>query len=493
MKRLRLTLSATILSAISLVLIATWILLGVVALKITERNLYDRKTNEARRLVSLLTHLLPEDMAAVRSSPVVSGFLATLSQDDEFRELVITDPQGRMLLATPSATGPDKLLGEVVKKRHPQVTISTEFRSITRYAPVISGDGSLRGVVRLTLTLDEENDLLSRFRKIFLAYFALDFLLLLGLGSLLLSRLIVNPVRRLVSATHSIDSGDLSHRVTVSGTVETAELARSFNSMAESLTRQRSEIENQVVSLEAANRELQEAREESIRTEKLASMGLLAAGMAHEVGTPLTAILGYAGILSRELRDDPERGAYLQRIEENARRIDHIIRHLLDYARPRSGACGRVNAGEIIRSARELLDDQGLFKKIRVSVRIPDDLPELFLDGHQLQQVLINLMINACDAMTAGGELQLSAAQDETDPAHPSLEIQVGDTGEGIPPGNMNKLFDPFFTTKEPGKGTGLGLAICARIIDSFNGNITVKSSVGKGSIFTLRLPGAEQ
>lgn len=491
MSRFRLTFPAAILTALSLVLIVTWVLLGVVALKITERMLYTRKSNEARRLITVLTRLVPEDIGAIGASQPVTDFMKTLARDREFRDLVITDADGRVVYAAPSAPADDRLLSATLQKRQPLVTISEGYDALTRSAPLCSGTGALRGVVRLTLTLAEENELLGRFRKIFLAYCALDFLLLLGLGSLLLSRLIVVPVRRLVTATGFIDAGDFSHRVPVSGTVETAELAQSFNSMAESLARQHTEIGNHIASLEAANRELRQAREETVRTEKMASMGLLAAGMAHEVGTPLTAIMGYAGILRQELHDEPERLEYVERIEADARRIDHIVRHLLDYARPSPGVFSRTGAGEVIRGAVELLRTQGFFKKINVRVDLPDDLPEVNVDGHQLQQVLINLMINARDAMPSGGELHLTAVAAGTDSSRPGLRIEVRDTGMGIPPENMKKLFDPFFTTKEPGKGTGLGLAICARIIDSFNGSLTVESTVGAGTVFTVSLPAA--
>jgi len=522
MTQFRISLSAAILSALSLVLIVTWFLLGVVSLKTTERSLYSQKSDEARLLITALTRLLPEDLATTRETPAVVRFIETLARDHEFHNLAIADARGALVFASLPAPEPDRLLSVTLQKRQPHVAISDRRDTITRYAPIANGDGSLRGVVRLTLTLAEENKLLNEFRKIFLGYFVLDFLLLLGLGSFLLSRLIVVPVRKLLTATQHIGAGDLSYRVPVSGTVETAELAQSFNSMAESLSRQRTEIENHVASVESANEELKEAREETIRTEKMASVGLLAAGMAHEVGTPLAAIMGYAGILRQELQGDPDRLEYAQRIEDDARRIDHIVRHLLDYARPRKGEFSGVDAGELIRGTFDLLNAQGLFKKIRVTFDVPNDLPEVKVDGHQLQQVLINLMINARDAMSSGGELHVTASEDifstpttviSSEPAvvrgrrkgdfHGAfrsplrnadrpltcLKIEVRDTGEGIPPENLEKLFDPFFTTKEPGKGTGLGLAICARIIDSFNGRITVQSTMGAGTIFCVWLP----
>ncbi len=470
MTRPRLTLSTAILSALLLLLMATWFLLGVASHGSSRQSLYSRKSDETRRLVTLLSRLLPEEIASSGSSPLVARFVETLEQDHEFRSLCITDRSGGVILAIPPAPAPDHLLAESLLNSQPRLIISPREETVTCYAPVAGVDGVSRGLLRLTLTLAEENRLLKNSGKSFLGYTLLSFLLFLGVGSLLLSRLIILPIRRVQTAT---------------------------------------------------DEELNQAREESIRTEKMASIGLLAAGMAHEVGAPLAAIMGYAGILRQELEGDPERAAYAQRIGDDARRIDHIVRHLLDYARPRQGELSRIDTGGIIREVMELLTAQGLFRTIRVTCDIPPDLPEVRVDGHQLQQVLINLIMNAHDAMPQGGELLITASEGTLSalsatprlhplvrgrrrsdfngafhssfkngaPPLPYLKIELRDTGEGIAPDQLDKIFDPFFTTKEPGKGTGLGLAICARIIDSFNGRITVQSTTGKGTIFSIWLP----
>jgi two-component system, NtrC family, sensor kinase len=393
---------------------------------------------------------------------------------------------------------------------------------VSRYAPVRSGV-RITGAVRLSLSLVGEYERLRRSRHIFLAYFILDFLLLFGFGSYLLSRIVLVPIKRLLTATEQITEGDYGHAVHVPGSAEIAELAESFTLMQEALKNKREEAERHVASLERANNELQEAREETIRSEKMASVGLLAAGMAHEIGTPLAAIIGYAGILRDELRDDPAIEDYLRRIEEGAGRIDRIVRGLLDYARPTKAAGENIDIGMLVRDTVELFADQGAFGKIATSLRIDDGLPPIHADRHQLQQVLINLFLNARDAMPDRGEIIITACRGEfvaaQEDAHhtgqtvmtgrrredfsgafsatlavggstvPCIRLEVRDTGEGIGPEHLARVFDPFFTTKEPGRGTGLGLAICARIIDTFRGRITVASRPGEGTAFTLWLP----
>jgi signal transduction histidine kinase len=255
----------------------------------------------------------------------------------------------------------------------------------------------------------------------------------------------------------------------------------------------------------------------------MASVGLLAAGTAHEIGTPLAAIIGYAGILRDELRDNPANEDCLRRIEEEAGRIDRIVRGLLDYARPTKANFEDIDLADLVRDTLELVAGQGAFRNIETSLQAESGFPAIHVDRHQLQQVLINLLINARDAMPAGGALtvvvrrgEFSAGRDEAASRESSVRmgrrkddfnrafraslaadctgdscvcLEVRDTGEGIAPENLSRIFDPFFTTKEPGKGTGLGLAICARIIDTFRGRITLESTPGKGTVFTIWLP----
>jgi signal transduction histidine kinase len=353
----------------------------------------------------------------------------------------------------------------------------------------------------------------------FLAYFLLDFILLLGLGSYLLSRLIVLPMRRLLAATERIAAGDLACRVPVPGSEEIALLAEAFNGMVEALRRKKVEVDEHILSLERINRELETAREETIRSEKMASVGLLAAGTAHEIGTPLSAIMGYAGILRDELGNDEEKDDYLRRIQDEAGRIDRIVRGLLDYARPSTEEREEVDVAGLLRETLRMLEGQGIFRNITVSSAFDSSLSHVIADRHELQQVFTNLFINARDAMPNGGTLTVTIFRDDSTPEESRgqqekairgrrkddfggafrsafhsgfgkkyIRIEISDTGSGIAPENVERIFDPFFTTKEPGKGTGLGLAVTARIIDSLGGRVTVESDPG-GTTFSVWLP----
>jgi signal transduction histidine kinase len=366
----------------------------------------------------------------------------------------------------------------------------------------------------------------NRSRHLFLAYFILDFFLLLAIGSYLLSRIVIVPIRKLLTATERIAAGEYSHTVPVPGGAELAELAESFNAMLAALRSKQEEAEAYMKSLEQANNDLQVAREETIRSEKLASIGLLAAGMAHEIGTPLAAIIGYSGILRDELEGDAPKSDYLRRIEQESARIDRIVRDLLNYARPTTSEYEEVDVGALLTDTLDMLERQGIFKRIKTSLEVAENIPRLFIDRNQLLQVLINLIVNARDAMPNGGEIVVRAYSREMRMAPlkssnvPSyitmgrrkedfqgafrssflsgrsftncVKIEILDSGTGITEQYIGKIFDPFFTTKEPGKGTGLGLSISARIVDAFGGRITVESAEGKGSRFVIWLPLAE-
>jgi signal transduction histidine kinase len=249
-------------------------------------------------------------------------------------------------------------------------------------------------------------------------------------------------------------------------------------------------VAEQVQALEQANHELSQAREESIRTEKMASIGLLAAGMGHEMGTPLASIMGFADLIAAEEPHNPAIQDYARRISTDCARIDRIVRGLLDYSRPRAASGERADIQQVVSESLELLTQQGAFKQLQVSMQIDPALPPGMADPYQLQQVLINLLLNSRDALAPGGVLEVFARLDS---GSGEICIDVRDNGAGIPDEHLKHIFDPFFTTKPPGKGTGLGLALSARIVEGFGGRITVVSRAGVGSCFTVRLPVAEQ
>ncbi len=498
MKPFRVNLSVAILTSLAALLLLSWLLLSIISFTTARKDLVAQKNEQARILLATFVSALPPRLQLPADpAPTPAGRIsATIGRERDFLDLLVTDANGAPVYYK-SAKGSNRPLNEVemretVRSGKKSFVVADNGQAVVRYAPIVES-GEVVGAARLSLAFGSEFERLEHSRRIFFAYFVLDFLLLFGLGSFMLRRIVVLPVSRLLAATERITAGDYSHPVHGAGSKEIGDLADAFNLMVHSLKVNKDEVEQHVASLEEANRALQVAREETIRSEKLASVGVLAAGMAHEIGTPLSAIIGYAGMLKDDLADEPDKADHADRIEREAHRIDRLVRELLDYARPRRPECERFAIGPFLAETVAMLDRQGLFKRVKVSLSVAEGIPEPFIDRHQLLQVLINLLVNARDAMPEGGTISVSAVHTLNAPGmNRAVTITVRDSGEGIAPEHLDKVFDPFFTTKDPGRGTGLGLAICARIMDGFGGKITVRSRRGEGTEFVIWLPVAE-
>jgi signal transduction histidine kinase len=305
--------------------------------------------------------------------------------------------------------------------------------------------------------------------------------------------------------------------------------------MLERLRENQESIDVHLGSLELANKKLKQAQEELIRTEKLASIGRFAAGVAHEVGNPLGAILGYTSILEKNGVEREESKDYLKRIEMEIERINRIVRELLHFAKPSKFEVRDIKVNKTIENTLSLLSHQKNFKDIETQLDLQADLPMIQGDESQLSQVFLNIILNAIDAMPNGGHLRIQTnnlvvedllGEGFFQPLYPPrrkgdpmesdysrlrkpdpvstlftkfskgdrlVKIRISDSGMGIEQENLERIFDPFFTTKEPDKGTGLGLSISLRIVESMGGKITVESEVGKGSAFEIYLPAADQ
>lgn len=238
--------------------------------------------------------------------------------------------------------------------------------------------------------------------------------------------------------------------------------------------------------LEQSHRELAEAQAQLIQTEKLASVGQLAAGVAHEINNPLGTIVLYSHLLLKQLQEiDPARED-IQFIISEAERCKTIVGSLLNFARQGKLEVGEITVTELIDSIIAMVAKREEFHHVRIVQRIADDLPPLFIDADQMKQVLLNLAMNACESMPDGGQLTLAVSEGST-----SREIcfEVSDTGIGIPEENIPRLFTPFFTTKKIGKGTGLGLPIAYGIVKLHHGQISVQSEAGQGTCFTITMP----
>ncbi|MEE8487304.1 MAG: ATP-binding protein [Gemmatimonadota bacterium] len=359
------------------------------------------------------------------------------------------------------------------------------------------------------------------------AVIVVDILLAFLVADGQLSRSVLKPIEGMVRGSERIASGDEGHRLAGSDTAELDRLATAVNTMAESLIQNQVELARNVESLDATNQALSETHMRLVRSEKLASIGRLSAGVAHEVGNPLGAILGYAALGRKDSVEEPE---WLQGIVHEAHRIDRIVRGLLDYARPRAAATSNIEINEVATRTIQMMTLQGRFKDADVETELADGLPLVRADAHQLEQVLVNLLLNASDAiqetgrrgiirittrMTRVGQPPQDSHQRRDSDPHGTdyshlrrlegaldpgpqrtlqpgdvvVELAVSDDGSGLTEEASARLFEPFFTTKEPGRGTGLGLAVSARLIEGMGGAIEVEPGVETGASFRLLLP----
>lgn len=485
MSRYRPSLTVSILASLGLLLILTWLLFSLLALKTAANDLYAQKGDHARTLLKAFVNLLPDEIPTypegfIPQNSQAAQYIQKISEESAFNRLTLLDRNGKVIFSAGQ---------EGIDPFAPFQSASSDGNYIRPdgsgvvYLATVIRDGEAVGKAGLLLSLSPEKARLNRSRQLLISYFVLDFILLLGLGSFVLSRIVVSPINRLLVATEKITGGQYGQKLHVSGSAELARLADAFNEMASSLRSKDLQVSEQMSALEKANDDLRQAREETLRTEKMASIGVLAAGMAHEIGTPLASIMGYAELCASEQPDNTAIQDYAGRISADCVRIDRIVRGLLDYSRPRKLNGESADVKEVIFSAVDLLKQQGVFKQLNIKLEIDEGLLPAKCDQHQLQQVVINLLLNSRDASPADGTILIRARQEGKD-----IRLEVIDYGTGIDAESLKYIFDPFFTTKAPGKGTGLGLAISARIVEGFGGRITASSEAGKGSCFSIWL-----
>ena len=295
----------------------------------------------------------------------------------------------------------------------------------------------------------------------------------------LLVRKVTQPLRALRDSAEAVGQGDFSQRVTVSSADECGELAAVFNQMTENVKRSREQLESMVETLRTTQAQL-------VQSEKLSGIGEFVAGVAHELNNPLTAVMGFSELLERA-NTNPQQQRQLEMIRKSAQRCQKIVQSLLSFARRHQPERTLSNVNELIDAAVEFLQYQLRTSNIEVVKRFAPDLPKAMVDPHQLQQVFLNIINNARQAIEAHqpkGTIHIT-----TEACGQNVRIVLQDNGPGIPEANLSKVFDPFFTTKDVGKGTGLGLSLCYGIIKEHGGTVTVRSKPNQGATFIIDLP----
>ena len=283
----------------------------------------------------------------------------------------------------------------------------------------------------------------------------------------------LKPIKRLVTASHELSRGNFSYRIEPISRGEMGELENTFNFMASSLKERDDELKEQT-------------RRQLIQLEKLTSIGKLAAGIAHQINNPLTGVLTYSSLLLKKTPESSPDHEDLRVIVDETMRCREIVKGLLEFSRQAEPQKKIVDINDIITNSLYLIRNQALINNVKISTELSDQLPGIVADGSQIQEILLNIILNAMDAMPEGGKLHVTS---DTTENNRFVQIKVSDTGCGISPKNLDKVFDPFFTTKGAGKGTGLGLAVAYDVIEKHLGKIKMESEVGKSTTCIIDLP----
>ncbi len=298
----------------------------------------------------------------------------------------------------------------------------------------------------------------------------------------LAARDLASSIRQLVTATDAVADGKLDHRADVVTRDEVGQLAASFNAMAAALQVRARGIEQEE---RRHTEELVQLQSRMVHSEKLASMGRLAAGVAHELNTPLGGVLSLAMLVLEECGESHSFRKDLEIIVKQTLRCRDIVKGLLDFAHQSESRAVKTGVNSVIENTLALLERQAIYQNIQTARKLKKDLPPVFIDPSQLQSVVMNIVMNAVDAMEGKGVLTVETSVDE---AGEQVLLLISDTGRGIPDKIKPLIFEPFFTTKRPGEGTGLGLAVVYGVVKRAGGRISVDSSPS-GTTFTVRLP----
>ena len=359
---------------------------------------------------------------------------------------------------------------------------------------------SVLGVLDINYSLDEVHRKL-RTSTLEIAGFSLGFIALASLAiGYFVHHLVYLPLRDLEGGAERLSAGNLDQPIPVRSGDEFGKLARSFNSMTNALRSSRAELRDLARTLEqkveTRTQELRRAQAQTVRGEKLASVGLLASGVAHELNNPLTGILTFSHLLREKMPDNSRDAEDMDLVIRETKRCAAIIKRLLDFAREKQPEKKFNDINQIIEDTVRIVERPAHLRDIVITMDLDRTLPPIWIDADQIKQVIMNMIVNAQHAVEEKGSITISTrhaaeprpSAQSAEPA-PMVEISIIDTGCGIPEKNLRRIFDPFFTSKDVGKGTGLGLSVSHGIVEAHGGAIEVQSKVGEGSTFSVFLP----
>ncbi len=359
--------------------------------------------------------------------------------------------------------------------------------------PLVSGNND-GGAIALVRSLEDISATINQAQKIFFAYLVINLLVFTTIGFTRLVHLVVKPIQRLAKLADSRTELDDTTFLSSDGLGEYTQLSLSLNRLVSRIDGDKKELRQTVESLKEANDELQRNRDEMIRTEKLASIGRLSAGLAHEIGNPLGIIQGYIDLLKEDSLSIEDKKTFSERATKELNRINTLIRNLLDLSR--SPVASSVEIIDIHPLLEDLIKTVSVKKNnspVHYTTKLKALNSTVNIDSNGLRQVFLNCILNSIDAIDETAINEDGQIRIETESTDEQIRVSLKDNGSGIAPENKDAIFDPFFTTKEVGKGTGLGLAVAHNLIKKSGGTIELSSNTNEGTSVLITLPLARE
>ena len=500
---------------IAILFFVAMLLINIITVMTAQRDIIRKEVSKGQFILStvkadLLNSLKLETAPSATSSR--AQVFRLLTEAGVSNALVLGKNNKRIFFGNTSAPLQDELMEHsrnvMRSKMHAVNFFGTTWgifwkqrRDLILSTPLLQNDQALAGA-SIVLPLEEIYQSLRRSQKILFIYLFINTVILTFIGIYRLSKVYFQPLARLARRAQDYREDDEMLFSVRKEDNELHNLSGSLNSMLRRISADKEKLRSTVNSIEKANLELKRAQEEIIRAEKLASVGRLSAGIAHEIGNPIGIVMGYLELIKQKDIPDAERNEYIHRTEAEIERINTIIRQLLEISRPSNAGLKVVSVHDLIDDIAEVLEVQPLMSDIALECRLEAQNDKVLADSSQLRQVFLNLMINAADAISSEGKavngkllIQSSLAGETSEQPQDRkthLKIMFIDNGPGIPKENIANIFDPFYTTNEPGKGTGLGLSVSFMIVEGFGGKMTVSSAIGEGTTMTLLLPTVE-
>ena len=497
---------------IAVLLLLGMLLINFVMLIVSQEVLINAEIGKGRSLLTMMARMTGYHRAVNESPPGDSDWprsLDTTLKDAGIASFVIITPDARYMGEGPAYTPTEEMLQSA------QLAADQGVESITTYSSIrhvflrqpgyiligapLRHDGGGVGAAIL-LSLEPLYGILRRTQHIFLIYILINTAMLTLLGVYRLNQVTVKPIQRLVTRAEEYHETEDAYFLIEKEDNEFSKLSKSLNSMLMRISGDKEKLQASVSSLEKANLELEKTQRELVRAEKLASVGRLSAGIAHEIGNPIGIIKGYLDLLKAPDRTAEDNDEFIRRTEAEVERINAIIRQLLDFARPADHVQTLVHIHPLLSELEEVCHFQPLFTSLKFTLDLGAEKDQVKADGRQLRQVFLNLILNAADSFDGldspdENRIVIQTAIDrETAPEHkPWVVIQFIDNGAGISEEALEYIFDPFYTTKDPGRGTGLGLSVSFAIIEGFGGTIRASGNAMHGTTISVRLPLAEE